>query len=322
MEAQYLELVRILLAQDSNKVGRNGPTSEVIGHVLRCDLAEGFPAVTTKRLFWKGVKAELEYFLKGETDTKVLEAQGVNIWRANTEATNGDMGPMYGHIWRHATAIAPPKPTRLTEEERIKSAWEPDAVELECIKKRHRKVDQLARVLDQLANEPTSRRILMTSFSPALADEGVLWPCHGISIQFFVIPFSSADKNGGKLEDENGGKLEDKNGGRLSCMMHQRSADVFLGLPFNIASYALLTHAVAECVGLEVGELIITIGSAHLYDVHREAAALQLTREPKPMATYDGAKDPRYITVGERQLRLGGLQGYSSHPTISAPMVV
>lgn len=202
-------------------------TISVFGHQSRYDLQEGFPVITTKKLHLRSIIYELLWFLKGDTNIKYLTDNGVKIWDEWADE-NGDLGPVYGHQWRSWPA--------------------PNG----------KHIDQITQVIDQLKNNPNSRRIIVSAWNVGEIENMALPPCHAF-FQFYV-----AD-------------------GKLSCQLYQRSADVFLGVPFNIASYALLTMMMAQVCGLQPGEFIHTLGDAHLYSNHLEQAKLQLSRTPKEL---------------------------------------
>jgi len=238
---QYLDLLRHVREHGAFKGDRTGTgTRSVFGYQMRFDLAQGFPLVTTKRIHFKSVAYELLWFLRGETNTRYLKENGVSIWDEWADE-NGELGPVYGYQWR---------------------SWPtPDG----------HHIDQIRELLNQIRENPDSRRLIVSAWNPAdLPDEGVspqanvaagrmaLAPCHAF-FQFYVSE------------------------GRLSCQLYQRSADIFLGVPFNIASYALLTLMVAQVCGLQPGEFIHTLGDAHIYSNHEEQIALQLTRDPYPL---------------------------------------
>lgn len=221
----YLDLLQDVLDNGTKKKDRTGTgTLSVFGRQLRFDLSQGFPAVTTKRLFWKGVVGELIWFLSGSTNVRWLQDHGIHIWDEWADEW-GHLGPVYGVQWR---------------------GWLTD---------QGVRVDQLAEVIEEIRRNPSSRRLLVSAWNVADLPHMALQPCH-VLFQFYV-----AD-------------------GRLSCQLYQRSADLFLGVPFNIASYALLTHMVAQVTGLGVGDFVHTFGDAHIYLNHIEQVKEQLSREP------------------------------------------
>ena len=234
---QYLELLRHVRQHGQRKQDRTGTgTLSVFGHQMRFDLADGLPLVTTKRIHVKSVICELLWFLRGETNVGWLREQGVTIWDEWADAA-GELGPVYGRQWR---------------------AWgTADGREL----------DQMAAVVEQLRDNPDSRRILVSAWNVGELERMALVPCHTL-FQFHVA------------------------GGRLSCQLYQRSADLFLGVPFNIACYALLVHMLAQQCDLVPGEFIWTGGDCHLYLNHLEQADLQLGREPYPLPRLEFARRP------------------------------
>ena len=224
----YLDLLQHIINNGATKGDRTGTgTKSVFGYQMRFNLEDGFPLLTTKKLHLKSIIHELLWFLKGDTNVRYLQENGVRIWNEWADE-NGELGPVYGHQWR---------------------SW-PDY--------KGGTIDQIANVIDQIKHHPDSRRMLVTAWNPAEVDQMALPPCHCL-FQFYV-----AD-------------------GKLSLQLYQRSADTFLGVPFNIASYALLLQMMAQVTGLEAGEFIHTTGDTHLYLNHLEQAKLQLTREPRPL---------------------------------------
>jgi len=226
----YLDLMRLVRERGTRKADRTGTgTLSVFGHQLRFDLGAGFPLVTTKRVHMKSVIEELLWFLRGETNVRSLQEKGVTIWNEWANEA-GELGPVYGRQWR---------------------AW---ATADGC------HVDQIARAIHMLRNEPDSRRIIVSAWNVGELEQMALAPCHA----FFQLHVAD---------------------GRLSCQVYQRSCDIFLGVPFNIASYALLTHILAQQSDLKVGDLIWTGGDCHLYLNHLEQADTQLARAPLPLPT-------------------------------------
>jgi thymidylate synthase len=267
----YLDLVQRILDEGVRKSDRTGTgTLSVFGHQMRFDLSEGFPLVTTKKVHTRSVFGELLWFLRGETNVKWLQDRGITIWDEWADE-HGDLGPVYGAQWR---------------------SWPtPDGGH----------VDQLAQVVEQIRDNPDSRRHLVSAWNVADIPRMALAPCHAM-FQFYVTP-AHGDQPA-----------------RLSCQLYQRSADVFLGVPFNIASYALLTHMVAQVTGLAAGDFVHTLGDAHLYLNHLDQARLQLTREPRPLPTL--RLDPSVSTIDGFDLEHITLEGYDPHPAIKAPISV
>jgi thymidylate synthase len=262
---QYLDLVRHILDKGVKKEDRTGTgTLSVFGHQMRFDLAQGFPALTTKKLHMKSVIYELLWFLSGNTNVKWLQERGVTIWDEWADE-RGELGPVYGHQWRSWPA--------------------PDGAT----------IDQMTKVIEQIQKNPDSRRLIVSAWNVAEVDKMKLPPCHTL-FQFYVA------------------------NGKLSCQLYQRSADVFLGVPFNIASYALLTMMVAQVCNLSSGDFIHTLGDAHLYLNHLEQAQLQLTREPRRLPTLQ--LNPERKSVYDFQYEDFRLEGYDPHPAIKAPIAV
>ncbi|MEC8461736.1 MAG: thymidylate synthase [Pseudomonadota bacterium] len=262
---QYLDLMDRVRKNGTRKQDRTGTgTYSVFGHQMRFDLSEGFPLVTTKKIHTKSIIHELLWFLKGDTNTKYLNQQGVSIWDEWADE-NGDLGPVYGAQWR---------------------SW--DAGDGTT-------VDQISDVVEQIKINPDSRRLLVSAWNVPEINKMALPPCHCL-FQFYV-----ADE-------------------KLSCQLYQRSADIFLGVPFNIASYALLTMMMAQVTGLQPGEFIHTLGDAHLYANHVEKADKQLSRAPYPLPTMSlnpGVDDIFGFVYADFRL-----DGYRFHPHIPASVAV
>lgn len=237
IELQYLDLLQKIISTGDKRTGRNGDVFSLFGATLEHDLAEGFPLLTTKRMFWKGIVEELAWFLRGSTDVSELHKVGVHIWDGNTVARSFDAGPVYGFQWRHYDADY----TTCTADYQGKGT------------------DQIAAVIDLIKENPTSRRIILSAWNPRQQSDMCLPPCH-IMYQFYV------------------------RGTHLDCQMYQRSADAFLGLPFNIASTALLTHLIAHETGLEAGKIRLVLGDVHVYEEHVDVAMAQVDRKPFTMS--------------------------------------
>ena len=222
---QYLDFLRLILDEGQQKRDRTGTgTVSIFGHQMRFDLSEGFPMVTTKKVYWPGVVHELLWFLSGETNVSYLQENNVRIWNEWADE-EGNLGPVYGKQWRK---------------------WEAND---------GRVIDQIKNVIDLINSNPDSRRIIVSAWNVGELDEMALMPCHAF-FQFYV------------------------NDGKLSCQLYQRSADAFLGVPFNISSYSLLTCMIAHVCDIEPGEFIWTGGDCHLYQNHIEQANLQISRDP------------------------------------------
>lgn len=264
VNTEFEDLLRLVLETGTSKSDRTGTgTRSVFGHQMRFDLSQGFPLVTTKRVHMKSIVGELLWFLRGDSNVRWLQDNGVRIWNEWAD-DDGELGPVYGVQWR---------------------SWPTPG---------GGHIDQITQVLETLRSDPDSRRIIVSAWNVAELDKMALAPCHAF-FQFYV-----AD-------------------GKLSCQLYQRSADLFLGVPFNLASYALLTHMVAQQVGLEVGDFIWTGGDCHIYDNHVEQVTEQLSREPyafpklalrKAASLFDYTFDDVVI------------EGYEHHPAIKAPIAV
>jgi len=262
---QYLDLMRHVRDTGTKKEDRTGTgTVSVFGYQMRFDLNEGFPLVTTKKCHLRSIIHELLWFLKGDTNIAYLKENGVKIWDEWADE-EGNLGPVYGSQWR---------------------SWPtPDG----------KHIDQIAIIIDQLKNNPDSRRIIVSAWNVAEIENMALPPCHSF-FQFYV-----AD-------------------GKLSCQLYQRSADIFLGVPFNIASYALLTMMVAQACDLEVGEFIHTLGDGHLYSNHMEQVDLQLSREPFALPTMK--LNPKVKNLLDFTFDDFELVDYECHPHIKGKVAV
>lgn len=289
-EQQYLDLIKDILSRGTWEEGRNGRTKSIFGSSMRFSLADGkIPILTTKKTAWKTCLKELLWFIRGDTDNKLLQEQGVHIWDGNTTREfldsrglnhyrEGLIGPGYGFQWRHFGGDYNSSAAGVKEGG-------------------NSGVDQLQQIIDALKDpaQRTSRRLIMTAWNPCQLDEMALPPCH-IMCQFNV-----------------------HDGNKLSCSMYQRSCDFFLGIPFNIASYSLLTHLIAKHCGLEAYEFIHFMGNCHLYDNAIDAAELQIQREPYPFPTIS-IKQVR-DNINDYQLDDFILENYQSHEAIKVAMV-
>ena len=272
VRSQYEDFMRHVYTTGVTKTDRTGTgTISVFGHQMRFDLREGFPLVTTKKVFTKAIIVELLWFLRGDRNVKWLQERGCTIWD-EWAGTDGDLGPVYGVQWR---------------------SWPtPEGGH----------IDQIAEVVKQLQTTPDSRRIIVSAWNVADLGKMALMPCHAF-FQFYVAPPTAP-----------GGR------GTLSCQLYQRSADIFLGVPFNIASYALLTHMLAQQCDLDVGEFIWTGGDCHIYSNHREQVELQLSRTPHPYPTLRIKRRPP--SIFDYELDDFEILDYQHHPVIKAPVAV
>lgn len=262
---QYLDLLDRVLKEGTHKEDRTGTgTTSVFGHQMRFDLSEGFPLLTTKKLHLKSIIYELLWFLNGDTNVRYLQENGVNIWNEWADE-DGNLGHIYGYQWR---------------------SW-PD------YKGGH--IDQISQVVDQIKNNPDSRRIIVNAWNVADLENMNLPPCHTF-FQFYVA------------------------NGKLSLQLYQRSADIFLGVPFNIASYALLLQMMAQVTGLQPGDFIHTLGDAHIYSNHLEQVKLQLSREPRALPTMQINPDVKDIFQFNYEDFV--LTGYDPHPHIKGAVAV
>jgi len=278
---QYQDLLRLVLEKGKDRQDRTGTgTRGIFGHQMRFDLREGFPLVTTKKLHLKSIIHELLWFLRGETHVKSLQEAGVRIWN---EWATAEQTSRFGRSEGDLGPVYGHQWRNFGGTKKEDGTYEKDGV------------DQIKRILVDIQEKPHSRRLLVTGWNPKEADQVALPPCHTL-FQFYV-------------QD-----------GELSCQLYQRSADIFLGVPFNIASYALLTMMVAHVSGLKAGDFVHTFGDAHLYSNHLEQAKLQLSREPRPlprMILAPGVKDLFSFRYEDFTL-----EGYDPHPHIAAEVSV
>jgi thymidylate synthase len=262
---QYLELCNHVLENGVKKEDRTGTgTISTFGYQMRFNLQEGFPLITTKKLHTKSIIHELLWFLKGDTNVKYLQDNGVKIWNEWADE-NGELGPVYGHQWRSWPA------------------------------KDGSTIDQISNVVNQIKNNPDSRRLIVSAWNVADVDHMALPPCHCF-FQFYVAE------------------------GKLSCQLYQRSADVFLGVPFNIASYALLVHMMAQATNLEVGEFVHTFGDVHIYSNHIEQVKEQIQRELRPLPTLKIKED--VTSIFDFTFEDFSFEGYDPHPHIKGVVSV
>ena len=269
---QYHDLLERILSEGTQKGDRTGTgTLSVFGHQMRFDLSKGFPLVTTKKVHWKSVVHELLWFLKGDTNIKYLNDNGVRIWDEWADQ-EGDLGKVYGHQWR---------------------SWGGDVV-VHHDSQNDNAIDQITNVIEQIKTNPNSRRLIVSAWNVGELHDMALPPCH-LLFQFYV------------------------NDGKLSCQLYQRSADVFLGVPFNIASYSLLIHLVANECNLKVGEFIHTIGDAHIYNNHIEQVKLQLSRDFYELPDVSIRNNAAVLDAVFEDIKL---INYKSHPSIKGKVAV
>lgn len=262
---QYKDLCRHVLENGMEKADRTGTgTKSIFGYQMRINLKDGFPLLTTKKLHLKSIVYELLWFLKGDTNVKYLQENGVRIWNEWAD-DNGELGPVYGSQWRSWTGAD------------------------------GRSIDQISELISEIKNNPTSRRLIVSAWNPGELDKMALPPCHCL-FQFYVSE------------------------GTLSCQLYQRSADLFLGVPFNIASYALLTEMIAHVTGLKAGEFIHTFGDVHIYNNHLEQIKLQLDREVRPLPTLK--LDENVTSIFDFTYDDFTLEGYDPHPHIKGTVSV
>lgn len=279
----YLNLMRHVLEHGHVKTDRTGTgTRSVFGWQMRFDLAQGFPVLTTKKLHLRSIIHELLWFLQGSTNIAYLKENGVSIWDDWADE-NGELGPVYGKQWRRWETVV-----------RGKDGAPPTI----------RTIDQITQLVEGLKKNPDSRRHLVCAWNPGEVDRMALPPCHAL-FQFYVAPPAP-------------GEADQRP--RLSCQLYQRSADIFLGVPFNIASYALLTMMIAQVCGYRPGEFIHTLGDAHLYSNHLEQAKLQLSREPRKLPVM--RINPEVKDLFAFRFEDFTLEGYDPHPHIPAPVAV
>jgi len=286
-ELQYMDLLSRVLVSGEEHTSRNATTKSIFNSNLEFDISKGFPLMTHKKMFFRGIVEELLFFIRGDTDTKILEDKGIYIWKGNTsreflnkmgfDYKEGLMGPNYGYNWRNFGSMYNPK----------------DGTPF------HPGVDQLKNVIDLINNDPHSRRILLTSYDPMTVSQCVLYPCHTVIAQFHV-----------------GNSV-------LNMFCYIRSSDIFLGLPFNIASSALLLMLIAKITGKIPGKLHITLGDAHIYTEHLDSVRIAYSRlcslyefprvEIPDIKTLEDLEKLKYSDIS--------LHGYKSHGTITAPMI-
>ncbi len=313
-ERQYLDLVKDILENGERRHTRNAETISDFCKHLKFDLREGFPLLTTKKMFLKGIIEELLFFIRGDTQSKILEEKGINIWKGNTnrefldangfkDRKEGEMGPMYGSVWRHFNSLSSEEEkNNLQDSKHVQfhyKSYNKDNMsyntgEVESI---NFDIDQLKFVINEIKKNPTSRRILMTSFNPAQVEEGVLWPCHSITIQFYV-------------QD-----------GFLDMFCYNRSNDNFHGTPFNIASSSLLLMIISQLTKLIPRFVNISQGDSHIYGEHIDAIKEQILRIPYVfpkliLPSFETLEEVEKLTFNDFKI-----ENYQYYPTIKMPMI-
>lgn len=285
---QYHDLLKLVLEKGSKKTDRTGTgTISIFGYQMRFDLQEGFPLLTTKKTHFKSVAHELFWFIAGDTNTKYLKDHDVKIWDEWADS-DGNLGPVYGRQWRD---------WETNEVESYSEDYAPNSfgIMLATKKPKFKGIDQLQQVIERIKTNPDCRRLIVSAWNVADIPKMALAPCHAL-FQFYVVD------------------------GRLSCQLYQRSADLFLGVPFNIASYALLTQMVAHVTGYEPGEFIHTFGDAHIYSNHFDQVTELLQREEFPLPTLK--LNPLIKNITDFRWDDLTLENYKSHPAIKAPVAV
>lgn len=305
-EQEYLRLLEDIMTNGNLRQTRNAKVYSDFSRDIKFDVSKKFPLLTTKRMFWKGIVEELLFFIRGETDTTKLSEKGVRIWEGNTtrefldmmgekndvfKSYNvGEMGPMYGYQWRYFNKEYKP------DEEEV---WDMASRTIYTIKHnpQNKGVDQFADLIDLIKKDKHSRRLLMTDFNPVQASEGVLYPCHSLILQFYC-------------DEDN-----------LSVKMYQRSADLFLGLPFNIASTTLLLYIVAKLVNMKPHMVTLTLGDCHIYEQHIDQVKKQLSRLPHDLPTVTIPDFETIEHVEQSTLENYVVNDYKCYPGIKAEMI-
>lgn len=317
-EHQYLNLLNEILSNSETRETRNGEVFSDFCKHLKFDLRQGFPLLTTKKMFIKGIIEELLFFIRGDTQSKILEEKGINIWRGNTsrefldshgfeDRKEGEMGPIYGYQWRHFNALVDKKNIYSDYDNKPIDDYEFDTNSAGWLNTFWEKgfepvlpefnIDQLKYVVEQIKTNPSSRRILLTTLNPSQVNQGVLWPCHSVVLQFYV-------------QD-----------GYLDMFCYNRSSDLFLGLPFNIASSSLLLMLIAKITELEPRYFNLSLGDVHIYTEHVEAVKEQLTRTPY---LFPQIRIPEVNSLEEIEMLTHKdfeLLEYKSYSSIRAPMI-
>jgi thymidylate synthase len=322
-EEAYLSLMEDVIHDGVDRDDRTGTgTRGLFGRQIRFDLNEGFPLLTTKKVFLRGIIEELLWFLRGSTNAKELEDLNVNIWKSWGDPETRDLGPVYGKQWRswQSPIFRDKKWSGFPEP--VAGQPREETGESYSVLDTFKEVDQITDLVTRLKADPNSRRHMVVAWNPGEIDQMALPPCHCL-FQFYVVPLTEAEKGAWMCANEAAmiaGTAGPVPTGRLSCQLYQRSADIFLGVPFNIASYALLTQMLAQQCNFLLGEFVHTFGDVHLYHNHFDQAREQLAREivsKKPQMTIRKADDIFSYHVDDFVL-----SDYEPHPTIKAPVAV
>ena len=287
VDQTYFDLINDVLINGVEKTDRTGTgTISVFGRQSRYDLTQGFPILTSKRVHWKSVVGELLWFLRGDTNIKWLKENGISIWDEWADK-DGNLGPIYGQQMRRWSNLVDASPQGLHYDHKSGIGFIPSY--------KDQPVDQIIDVIQQIKTNPDSRRLIVSSWNVADIPQMALAPCHTM-FQFYVV------------------------NGKLSCQLYQRSCDSFLGMPFNIASYALLTHMIAQVCGLGVGDFVHTFGDLHIYSNHREQLKEQLSRTPYPMPKL--VLNPEIKDIDSFTFEDIKLENYQHHPAIKGKVAI
>jgi len=287
VDQTYFDLINDVLTNGVEKTDRTGTgTISVFGRQARYDLAQGFPILTSKRVHWKSVVGELLWFLRGDTNIKWLKENGISIWDEWADG-DGNLGPIYGQQWRSWTNRVDTTPRGLH--------YDPEQLIGFIPSYKDQPIDQIKEVIQQIKTNPDSRRLIVSAWNVGDIPNMALAPCHTM-FQFYVV------------------------NGKLSCQLYQRSCDSFLGMPFNIASYALLTHMIAQVCDLGVGDFIHTFGDLHIYSNHREQLKEQLSRTPYPMTKL--LLNPEVKDIDSFKFEDIKLENYQHHPAIKGKVAI
>lgn len=329
VEQQYLQLLEDIMVNGNLRQTRNAKVYSDFSREIKFDVSDSFPLLTTKRMFWKGIVEELLFFIRGDTDTTKLSEKGVRIWEGNTSRefldnmskknsifkyyNVGEMGPMYGYQWRffnklykksicdkiygEYSLMNEDKISELSPEGEIEKLSDENKLSQECVCCEENYIDQFTNLIELIKKDKHSRRLLMTDFNPCQVSEGVLYPCHSLILQFYC------------------------DNDKLSVKMYQRSADLFLGLPFNIASTTLLLYIVAKLVNMKPHMVTLTLGDCHIYEQHIDQVKKQLSRLPYELPTVTIPNFETIEQVEQSTLEDYIVNDYKYHPGIKAEMI-